>query len=68
MSPWATPVLHNRVVEHGLDAYRGKPTVTLGIDSAEGRRMARLRPAEARRIAQRLNDLAFHCEQLEREA
>lgn len=67
MSTWATGALWGRVVEYGVGMLRGRPTVTLAIDASEGRRTCHLRPAQARRIAQRLNDLAFHVEQLERE-
>lgn len=67
-SAWATRVLMNRVVEYGVGSLRGRPTITLGIDGSEGRKSAHLRPDQARRIAQRLNDLAFHVEQLERES
>lgn len=67
MSRWATAALWNRVVEYGLSTLRGRQTITIAIDSSEGRRTAHLTPYMARRIAQRLNDLAFHVEQMQRE-
>lgn len=67
MSRWATRALWGRVVGYGLSTLRGQQTVVLTIDSSEGRRTAHLTPYQARRVAQRLNDLAFHVEQMERE-
>lgn len=60
-------VAMNRVVEFGVGQLRGRHKVTLAIDSSEGRRSVQLSPREAHHIAQRLTDLAFHVEQIERE-
>lgn len=68
MARWAVAARMNRIVEFGIGQLRGQHTVTLAIDAADGRRGAHLNAREARYVAQRLNDLAFHIEQLEREA
>lgn len=68
MSRWAIAARLNRVVEFGVGQLRGRHTITLAIDAPDGRRGAHLSAREARYVAQRLNDLAFHVEQLDREA
>jgi hypothetical protein len=65
---WAVEALFRRLVTFGIGNPRGQYTVELAIDSADGRRAAHMTPEQARRVAQRLNDLAFHVEQIGREA
>lgn len=62
---WSFPAFGNRLVALGLGERKGRPVITVAVDSTIGRRSAHMGVRNARLLHENLGHLIEQAEQLE---